>query len=55
MYRGQENLLDWPDADAKLGPWKAAFTGPAPDDGGPAAAGQEAPRLARTSRAGRRR
>ncbi|MBV9537892.1 MAG: nitroreductase family protein [Acidisphaera sp.] len=26
MYRGTENLLDWQDADAKLGAWKSAFT-----------------------------
>lgn len=32
MYRDQERLLDWPDADAKLGSWKAAFTGPTPGD-----------------------
>jgi cephalosporin-C deacetylase-like acetyl esterase len=27
MYRGQENILDWDDADEKLGAWKQAFTG----------------------------
>ena len=32
MYRGHESLLDWDDADEKLGPWKAAFTGPAPGE-----------------------
>jgi nitroreductase len=26
MYRGRENLLEWDDAEEKLGKWKAAFT-----------------------------
>jgi len=26
MYRGHENLLEWEDADQKLGTWKKAFT-----------------------------
>lgn len=30
MYRASESLLEWEDADAKLGRWKEAFTGPAP-------------------------
>lgn len=33
MYRGHENLLDWDDADDKLGRWKSAFVGPAPGEG----------------------
>jgi nitroreductase len=35
MYRATESLLDWEDADAKLGPWKEAFTGPAPGASSP--------------------
>ncbi len=27
MYRGQENLLEWDDADSRLGQWRDAFTG----------------------------
>jgi hypothetical protein len=55
MYRGQENLIDWPDADAKLGPWKAAFTGPAPGEGGPTVGGKGTPAgSARTSRSPKR-
>lgn len=30
MYRGQEDLRDWEDADEKLGAWREAFTGRAP-------------------------
>ena len=30
MYRTSEGLHEWEDADTKLGPWKEAFTGPAP-------------------------
>lgn len=30
MYRTRENLLAWADADAKLGTWREAFTGPTP-------------------------
>ena len=30
MYRTSESLLEWEDADAKLGSWREAFTGPAP-------------------------
>jgi len=26
MYRGREDLRDWDDADARLGPWREAFT-----------------------------
>ena len=39
MYRTSESLLEWEDADAKLGAWKEAFTGPAP---GSAASDEEA-------------
>lgn len=35
MYRGLESMLDWNDADEKLGPWKQAFTGPTPGTKGP--------------------
>ena len=28
MYRHTEDMLDWEDAEARLGEWKAAFTGP---------------------------
>lgn len=35
MYRGDESLLDWKDADEKLGPWKDAFTGPEPGSAAP--------------------
>ena len=30
MYRGVEDMTAWDDADEKLGPWKAAFTGAEP-------------------------
>ncbi len=30
MYRHRESMLDWEDADEKLGAWKQAFTGPHP-------------------------
>jgi hypothetical protein len=26
MYRGVEDIAEWPDADEILGPWKPAFT-----------------------------
>ena len=29
MYRHAESMLEWEDADEKLGEWKEAFTGPA--------------------------
>ena len=35
MYRGSESLLEWKDADEKLGPWKDAFTGPEPGSTAP--------------------
>jgi nitroreductase len=41
MYRTSESLLDWEDADAKLGPWKEAFTGPAPGASSPDAESAE--------------
>ncbi len=34
MYRNSENMLDWADADAKLGRWKPAFTGARPGESG---------------------
>jgi nitroreductase len=27
MYRGEEDAADWDDAEKRLGPWRAAFTG----------------------------
>ncbi len=33
MYRGHESMLDWDDADEKLGRWKAAFTGATSGEG----------------------
>ena len=29
MYRGEEDAADWDDAEKRLGPWRAAFTGKA--------------------------
>ncbi len=34
MYRHSERMEEWEDADRKLGPWKDAFTGPAPNPDG---------------------
>lgn len=34
MYRDSERLADWPDAEAKLGPWYEAFAGATPNAGG---------------------
>lgn len=34
MYRGSERMEDWEDTEQKLGAWKDAFTGPAPNPGG---------------------
>lgn len=31
MYRGEEDAGAWDDADKRLGPWRDAFTGPAPN------------------------
>ena len=31
MYRGTESLLEWEDAEEKLGPWADAFTGASPN------------------------
>lgn len=31
MYRGEEDLSRWDDADKRLGPWRSAFTGPTPN------------------------
>lgn len=33
MYRGDEDMAAWDDADMRLGPWKEAFTGDAPGRG----------------------
>jgi nitroreductase len=30
MYRGEEDITTWDDADKRLGPWRAAFTGNTP-------------------------
>ena len=30
MYRGAEDITTWDDADKRLGPWRAAFTGETP-------------------------
>ena len=30
MYRGAEDITTWDDADKRLGPWRAAFTGDTP-------------------------
>ena len=32
MYRGTESLLEWEDAEEKLGPWGDAFTGASPNE-----------------------
>lgn len=34
MYRGEEDIGLWEDADKRLGPWKDAFTGARPNPGG---------------------
>ena len=34
MYRGEEDISRWDDADRRLGPWKDAYTGPRPNPGG---------------------
>jgi nitroreductase len=34
MYRGEEDAGRWEDADKRLGPWRAAFTGDTPNPSG---------------------